>query len=215
MDFIKTVNALARDYRKDKFDVGSADPNPFAQFEKWFNEAVNSEIMDANAFVLSTADKNGIPSSRVVLLKRYDRQGFVFFTNYESKKGDDLLENPHASMLFYWDVLERQIRIVGKVEKVTEKESDEYFQTRPYMSRIGAWASKQSHVLGSRASLMAEVAKLMAKYPNNVPLPPFWGGYRVMPESFEFWQGRESRLHDRMKYDIDAENKWKIKRLSP
>jgi pyridoxamine 5'-phosphate oxidase len=214
MDFIKTVNALARDYKKDKFDVKSADPNPYVQFEKWFDEAVNSEILDANAFVLNTATKNSEPSSRIVLLKRYDHNGFVFFTNYDSKKGQDIAENPNVSMLFYWDVLERQIRISGTAEKVTEEESDEYFQTRPYMSRIGAWASKQSHELKSRSALMADVAKLMAKYPKHVPLPPFWGGYRIIAKSFEFWQGRESRLHDRMKYEMQ-ENNWNIKRLSP
>jgi pyridoxamine 5'-phosphate oxidase len=163
---------------------------------------------------LSTVSGDCKPSSRVVLLKQFDNSGFVFFTNYESQKGSDLANNPNACLLFFWDSLERQVRIEGTVEKIRPGESDDYFQTRPYTSRIGAWASVQSRQLSGRFELMKKVAVLMAKYPKNVPLPPFWGGYRLKPNSFEFWQGRESRLHDRVKYTLEN-TVWNVIRLYP
>ena len=214
MALIKTIAALRREYTSGKFDESTADADPFRQFKIWFKDAKHAEFLDPNAMALSTADKNGRPSSRYVLLKSYDEKGFVFFTNYESRKAGDMEENPYASLLFFWDKLERQIRIEGKVEKISAEESNEYFRTRPYESRLGAWASKQSHTLKSRFTLMREVAKLMAKYPKHVPLPEFWGGYRLIPDSFEFWQGRESRLHDRLVYTKNA-NEWVIRRLYP
>jgi pyridoxamine 5'-phosphate oxidase len=188
--------------------------NPFIQFEKWFDEAIKAEMLEPNAMVLSTVSNENKPSSRVLLLKKLDDKGFIFFTNYESRKGNEIANNPNASLLFYWDQLERQIRIEGIIEKITFEESDDYFQTRPYTSRIGAWASKQSQLLKSRTILVKDAAFLMAKYKTHVPLPPFWGGYRLIPTAIEFWQGRDSRLHDRIKYEL-IENEWQICRLYP
>lgn len=214
MAIIKTIAALRRDYTSGKFDVDNAKKNPNKQFTLWFEDAKKADFLDPNAMVLNTATINGKPSSRYVLLKSYDSEGYVFFTNYNSRKGKELEENPYASLLFFWDKLERQIRIEGKVEKISPEESDEYFQTRPYESKLGAWASKQSDKLESRFTLMRQVAKLMAKYPKKVPLPDFWGGYRLVPDRFEFWQGRESRLHDRLEYKL-IDGTWTISRLYP
>ncbi len=213
--FINIIQSLRRDYSKGSFNEGIAKDNPFEQFKIWFEEVLNGDFLEPNAMVLSTATKDGIPSSRVVLLKKIDNRGFVFFTNYESQKGRELSENPNASLLFYWDKLERQVRINGIVEKISSEESDEYFQTRPYLSKIGSWASKQSQTLASRFALMREVAKLTFKFPQYVPLPPFWGGYRLMPSYFEFWQGRESRLHDRISYRLQPNGIWIKQRLYP
>ena len=163
---------------------------------------------------VSTVSREGMPSSRIVLLKSFDEDGFVFFTNYEGRKGTDLNTNPKASILFFWDQLERQIRIEGEVHKITPEESEAYFVTRSYTSKVGAWASKQSRELSSRYKLLREVAIVMAKHPVNVPLPPFWGGYRLVPSYFEYWQGRESRLHDRITYEKHSDG-WDIKRLYP
>jgi pyridoxamine 5'-phosphate oxidase len=212
--YIVNEHMHRRDYKKMSFNENIAHNDPFEQFKIWFEQALDSDFLDPNAFALSTADQNGRPSSRMVLLKEYDSKGFILFTNYESRKGKEIKENPYASMLFFWDKLERQIRIEGKVERIAEEESYDYFKTRPYTSRLGAWASKQSTQLSSRFKLMKEVAILMAKYPKDVPLPPYWGGFRLIPDSFEFWQGRESRLHDRIKYNI-VDGKWKKMRLYP
>ncbi len=212
---IAILQSLRRDYTAGKLDETTAHDNPFEQFRIWFLEVLSQGFIEPNAMVLSTASKSGIPSSRVVLLKKFDERGFVFYTNYESQKGKELAENPYASLLFYWDKLERQIRINGKVEKTSVEESEEYFRTRPYLSRIGAWASKQSSPLRSRFTLMREVARLTLKYPVDVPLPPFWGGYRLVPNYFEFWQGRQSRLHDRIAYSIQPDGSWKKQRLYP
>lgn len=203
-----------RDYKKHILTESNISRNPIHQFADWFEEAGKAGILDPNAMILSTAGKDLIPSSRVVLLKQFDEKGFVFFTNYESRKGIEINENPNAALLFFWDVLERQIRIKGKIEKATRTESEDYFNTRPYSSRIGAIASKQSKALKSRFTLMREVAKLIFKYPKHVPLPDNWGGYRLIPDMFEFWQGRESRLHDRFRYDLDYSG-WNISRLYP
>lgn len=207
-------NKVRRDYKKMSFNESNAEENPFDQFDIWFKQALDSRFLDPNGFSLSTVNKNGRPSSRMVLLKEYNKAGFVFFTNYQSRKGIEINDNPFASMLFFWDKLERQIRIEGKIEKVSKQESEDYFETRPYTSRLGAWASKQSKKLSSRFKLMREVVLLMAKYPGDVPLPPHWGGFRLKPDAFEFWQGRESRLHDRIKYELEGE-KWVKSRLYP
>lgn len=212
---IKVLQSLRRDYTQGKFDETTAKDNPFEQFREWFNDVLQANFLEPNAMVVSTANKEGIPSSRVVLLKMFDEKGFVFFTNYESQKAREIEENPNVSLLFYWDKLERQVRINGKAEKISTEESNEYFQTRPYLSRIGAWASRQSQPLKSRFTLMREVAKLTMKYPFEVPLPPFWGGYRVVPFYFEFWQGRPSRLHDRIAYTLQSDGVWAKQRLYP
>lgn len=214
MGIFDTLNSLRREFGQGKFDIATTNSNPIKQFEIWFNDAIQANFLDANAMSISTSDTNGYPSSRMVLLKKYDEAGFVFFTNYDSQKGKELEINPYASLLFYWDKLERQIRISGKVEKISVKESTEYFETRAYMSKVGAWASNQSSALPNRFSLIKKVSKLMAKYPKDVPLPPFWGGYIVIPERFEFWQGRKSRLHDRILY-IKKHDNWEISRLFP
>jgi pyridoxamine 5'-phosphate oxidase len=215
MNIMDSLNALRRDYESPlKLDEKSANDNPILQFKLWFEDAVKAEFLDVNAMVVSTADKNGRPSSRVVLLKNYDERGYVFFTNYEGKKGKDLSENPYASLLFFWDKLERQIRIEGRVEKITAQESYDYFKTRDYTSRLGAWASEQSRPLSSRYKLMRKVVGYMTKYPLEVPLPPYWGGFRLIPEYYEFWQGRKSRLHDRIIYKNENGN-WEKERLYP
>mgnify|MGYP001390853569 CR=1 FL=1 len=211
---MKNLQDIRTDYKKNKLDSNSVLLNPLEQMKIWLDNAINSEMLEPTAFVLSTVNSDSKPSSRVLLLKGIDEKGPIFYTNYKSRKGEELANNPNASMLFFWDALERQIRIEGKIEKLTYEESDKYFQTRPYTSRIGAWASKQSAVLNSRFTLLRKVASLMIKYPVHVPLPDFWGGYRLIPEYFEFWQGRESRLHDRIRF-IKIEDNWKIDRLSP
>jgi len=214
MNLVSSLNALRRDYGKEKFDEETANINPFEQFKLWFDDAVNADFLDANAMTLATADKTGKPSARVVLLKNFDERGYVFFTNFESRKGNELKENPFASLLFFWDKLERQIRIEGSIEKITEEESFDYFKTRDYTSRLGAWASEQSRPLSSRFKLMRKVVGYMTKYPKEVPLPPFWGGYRLIPDVYEFWQGRKSRLHDRIRYFKDGDI-WRKERLYP
>lgn len=214
MSIFESLDNLRKDYTKDSFTEKTALKNPFEQFKLWFDDAINYPMMEPNAMALSTVSSDGRPSSRIVLLKRYDEKGFVFFTNYESRKGKELEKNSYASLLFYWDKLERQIRIEGKTEKISSEESEDYFQSRPYESRLGAWASKQSQVLPSRFTLIREVANLLVKYPAKVPLPPFWGGYRLKPDMFEFWQGRPSRLHDRIRYSYRG-GLWVIERLYP
>ncbi|HKX84519.1 MAG TPA: pyridoxamine 5'-phosphate oxidase [Pyrinomonadaceae bacterium] len=206
---------LRREYSREVLDETSVDADPFVQFGKWMNEAIASEMLDATAMVLSTVDAEHRPSSRVVLLKGFDERGFRFFTNYESRKGRELDANPNATVHFFWPELERQINIRGRVERATREEAEEYFRTRPVESRLGAWASNQSERLSSRAELEQKMKEVRAKYlGDDIPLPPFWGGFRVIPDRFEFWQGRPSRLHDRICYSLDS-RKWKISRLSP
>lgn len=210
----KEIQNLRRQYSKSTLSVSSVSKDPFKQFEKWFRDVLNSGFLEPNAMTLATASRTGKPSARVVLLKGIHDSGFVFYTNYKSKKGKDIEENPYGCLLFYWDKLERQIRIEGKIEKVSKKESEEYFITRPYKSRVGAWASKQSSVIESRSVIIKEFLKYMMKFKTHVPLPDVWGGYRLLPETFEFWQGRPNRLHDRVRY-AKSKTGWKIERLAP
>lgn len=189
--------------------------NPFIQFEKWFKEAVKSEADKANAFVLSTATKDGKPSARVVLLKGVEHERFVFYTNYDSRKGKELLENPFAAITFFWPSLEKQVRIEGKVEKVSPSESDEYFERRSPGSQAGAWISPQSSVIPNRDVLEQKHHDFIIQHENKeISRPPFWGGFAIIPSRIEFWQGRASRLHDRMLYTL-KKDKWKIERLAP
>lgn len=205
---------LRRDYSLRELDESTVMLDPLEQFTSWFGEATNSAVIEPNAMTISTVGHEGIPSSRVVLLKGFDRSGFVFFTNYKSRKGTELIENPNACLHFFWPDLERQIIINGTSVKISREESQVYFDSRPLASRIGAWTSKQSRVIDSRKVLEEREAELTKKFGEDVPLPPFWGGFRVIPNRFEFWQGRPSRLHDRIVYDL-IDNEWVIARLSP
>ena len=206
---------LRREYSRHELSESSVDADPFAQFSAWMAEAMNSEVIDPTAMTASTVDAGGRPSSRVVLLKAFGPDGFVFFTNYESKKAGDLAVNANISLHFFWPDLERQIIISGAAVKTTREESEGYFAKRPVESRIGAWASKQSSVLETREELEGRVAEIRQKFDGQeIPCPPFWGGFRVTPDRFEFWQGRASRLHDRICYTLGG-NEWTISRLSP
>ena len=193
-----------------------ADPNPFTQFDNWFKEAEAAVPILPNAMTLSTATKDGAPSARVVLLKDFDHQGFVFYTNYQSQKSRELDENPIATLSFYWAEPARQVRITGKAARTSRSESEAYFHTRPIDSQLGAWASNQSEVISSRAVLERRMEELFKEYEGKrIPLPPYWGGYRVAPFVFEFWQNRPSRLHDRLRYRLGSEGEWVIERLAP
>jgi pyridoxamine 5'-phosphate oxidase len=192
-----------------------ADPNPIKQFASWYDEVLAAGISDADAMTLATATKDARPSARVVLLKSFDDSGFVFYTNYLSRKGQELDENSQACLLFYWSRFWRQVRIEGTVEKVSAAESEEYFQSRPLGSKLGAWASNQSEVVDSRDTLEAHFAELQKRFGEDVPRPTHWGGYRVKPNAIEFWQGRDNRLHDRLRYRLREDGTWVIERLGP
>ncbi len=210
-----SIADLRLDYKLAALNEADVDPDPLRQFEKWFLQALASELKEPNAMTLATVDSQCRPDARIVLLKGFDEQGFVFYTNYESQKGRELAGNPNAALVFYWAELERQIRITGTVLKVTREDSGAYFRTRPVASRLGASISRQSSVISGREFLESEMARLTAEYSDGeVPLPDFWGGYRVKPGCFEFWQGRRSRLHDRIRYWPEGES-WRIERLSP
>jgi pyridoxamine 5'-phosphate oxidase len=215
MSLNPAIADLRQDYRQAALLESEADPNPIAQFQSWFAAAVAAQLPEPNAMTIATATPDGIPSARIVLLKDVDDRGFVFFTNYNSHKGQELTHNPQAAIVFLWAELERQVRIQGRVEKIAPAESDEYFYSRPPGSRLGAWASNQSEVVADRGVLDQQLADLEAKYANQeIPRPEHWGGFRVMPTMIEFWQGRSSRLHDRLRYrSIDGA--WVIDRLSP
>ena len=206
--------ALRIDYMLASLDEGDVAATPLGQFDKWFKEALNAQLPAANAMTLATCDAQARPSARIVLIKSYDERGFVFFTNYESHKAKDLTANNRAALLFFWPELERQIHIQGRVEKVSAAMSDDYYRSRPLASRIGAWASPQSQVLPSRTALEARVSAYEAEYGENPPRPAQWGGYRVVPQVLEFWQGRRDRLHDRIQYRLNN-GMWKIERLAP
>lgn len=189
--------------------------DPLKQFEVWFNDALKAEILEPNAMVLATADAQGRPSARVVLLKGVQDGAFVFYSNYHSRKGQDMAANPQAALVFNWLDLERQVRVEGQVQKVPQDVSERYFHSRPRGSQLGAWVSKQSQVINGREVLDERLAKLEQRYPDTVPLPDFWGGYMVTPIRVEFWQGRSNRLHDRFVYDVQAAGVWSLERLSP
>jgi pyridoxamine 5'-phosphate oxidase len=210
-----SIADIRKEYMRESLTEGDVELDPFLQFTRWWKEAVGSDITEVNAMTLATSNKQGIPSARTVLLKDYDKDGFVFFTNYQSRKARDMDENPHATLLFFWKELERQVRIEGSIEKVNAAESDQYFHSRPEGSRIGAWASPQSTVVGSRDEIEDKVRHFKAKFGTEpIPRPPHWGGYRVIPVHIEFWQGRPSRLHDRILYSLEGNN-WLISRLAP
>ncbi len=218
-DYLRAMNPelaqLRREYARQALDEAQLPDDPLTLFQQWFKEALQAEVADPNAMVLATADISGRPSARVMLLKDCDTQGFVFFTNYESRKGHELTENPWAALVFWWAALERQVRVEGRVEKVSAEESDAYFQTRPRESQLGAWASPQSQVIPDRATLEHRVAELMARFNGQeVPRPPYWGGFRLIPEVIEFWQGRPGRLHDRIRYRRTPQG-WVKDRLAP
>ena len=215
MSNIHEIEDLRKKYSLIELNEKTVSKDPFEQFDIWFKDALNSRLPEPNAMIISTVNRTGIPSVRTVLLKSYDNRGFVFFTNYESKKGRDLGENPNTAILFLWKEIGRQVRISGSVVKTMQNESELYFQSRPIESRLGAWASKQSSVLPSRENLIENYEKYRKQFEGKeIPLPPHWGGFRVIPEEFEFWQGRENRLHDRICYIIRGKD-WHISRLSP
>lgn len=210
-----SIADLRLNYTQERLDESDVDSDPIKQFQQWFEQTVAAQLPEPNAMTLATATKDGVPSARIVLLKGVDERGFVFYTNYESHKGNELAENPKAALVFLWKQLERQVRIEGRVEKVAAEEADEYFQSRPIESRLGAWTSDQSRVIPNREALEQRFEELKQKYQNQeIPRPPHWGGYRVIPHLIEFWQGRPSRLHDRLCYRKKSD-RWVIERLAP
>jgi pyridoxamine 5'-phosphate oxidase len=212
----KNIADIRKDYQKKSLLETDVADDPFVQFGNWWKEAEKSELDEVNAMTLATASKNGVPSARIVLLKSVTEKGFVFFTNYNSAKGRELEENPNACLVFFWKELERQIRISGKVEKITAAESDAYFNSRPEGSRIGAWASPQSSIIASREIIENNITEYRQQFADgNITRPPHWGGYVVIPTVIEFWQGRHNRLHDRIQYTKLNEKGWKRERLAP
>lgn len=208
------LHNIREDYSKQSLSKEDCAADPLTQFEQWLQEAIKAQVNEPTAVNVATVNEDGRPSSRIVLLKEVNAQGFVFFTNYHSRKGRAISHLPFVAMTFFWLELERQVRIEGRAQKLPEAESDTYFASRPYTSRIGAWASQQSEVIESHKTLLARAALIAAKHPLNVPRPPHWGGYLVIPDRVEFWQGRPSRLHDRICYQLQ-DNQWIKERLSP
>jgi pyridoxamine 5'-phosphate oxidase len=206
---------LRKSYTKGELDESASHADPLKQFDQWLQEAIQSEVPEPNAMTLATVGSNLRPSTRVVLVKGYDARGIVWYTNYESRKGVELAGNPYAALQFHWVELERTVRIEGLVEKVSAQESDAYFHSRPLDSRIGAWASPQSQVITGRGVLVANAAKYGAQFLLQPPRPPHWGGYRLVPDAWQFWQGRRSRLHDRLRYQLGADRQWLRERLAP
>jgi pyridoxamine 5'-phosphate oxidase len=215
MTAAKDIAHLRRSYERAELDEKHSASDPRQQFEHWLQEAIASEVPEPTAMTLATVGADGRPSTRVVLLKGCDARGLVFYTNYRSRKARELAANPQAALQFFWPELERVVRIEGRVETTSADESDAYYRTRPLDSRIGAWASPQSEVISSRALLVAEAAKYGAKFLLDPPRPPHWGGYRLVADTFEFWQGRRSRLHDRLRYTLQADGNWLRERLAP
>jgi len=210
------VARLRKEYTRAGLKESEIDPNPIEQFRRWFDEALAADLHEPNAMTLATAGPGGRPSARIVLLKRFDERGLVFYTNYEGRKGSDLEANPHCALVFYWGELERQVRVEGLVRRVPDEESDAYFAGRPWGSQLAAWASRQSQPIEDRGALEERLRELEAEYEGReVPRPPFWGGYRVEPETIEFWQGRENRLHDRLRYRRSENGRWGRERLQP
>ena len=210
-----SIADIRKDYRRHVLTEQDVDANPIAQFQRWFDEAIAAAVVEPNAMCLATATPDAYPSARMVLLKGVDPRGFVFYTDYRSRKGQELSDNPHASLCFFWAELERQVRVNGAVQRVSRSESQAYFQSRPLPSRVGAWTSHQSMVLSDRAVLEQELTDNEARFAGgDVPLPDHWGGFRVVPDEIEFWQGRESRLHDRIQFRRES-GVWVRRRLSP
>ncbi len=212
---MNNIADLRQEYMRERLDESDITRDPIKQFTRWFDEAINARLPMVNAMTLASVSAAGRPSARIVLLKEVDESGFVFYTNYESRKGRELAENPRAALLFYWIELEREVRVEGHVGKVTERESDEYFSSRPLGSRIAANASPQSRVVADRAVLEARFAEIEKRDGDNPQRPACWGGYRVIPELIEFWQGRSNRLHDRLQYNLQTDGSWVIERLAP
>jgi pyridoxamine 5'-phosphate oxidase len=210
------IAQLRKSYERAELSEDASHQDPLQQFDRWLKEAIQSEIPEPNAMTLATVDHHMRPSTRVVLIKGYDERGIVWYTNYDSRKGLQLAGNPYAALQFHWVELERVVRIEGRVEKVSEEESDTYYKSRPLDSRIGAWASPQSQVIPGRGLLVANAAKFGAQFMLSPPRPPHWGGYRLVPDRWEFWQGRKSRLHDRLRYTLEeSTGAWERHRLAP
>lgn len=210
------LSALRNEYTQDGLVRDELSSDPFSQFETWFNQATHSEVMEVNAMQLATVSPLGAPALRTVLLKSFDEQGFVFYTNYGSQKAEHIAQNPKVTALFFWKELERQVEISGTAVRVPTAESLKYFLSRPRGSQLGAWVSAQSSAISSRGFLEQKLGEMKRKFGDGeIPLPDFWGGYRIVPETVEFWQGRPNRLHDRFEYRLQAENDWEIARLSP
>jgi len=210
-----SIADLRKSYERAELNEEASHADPLKQFGQWLNEAITAQVPEPNAMTLATVASNLRPSTRVVLIKGFDADGIVWFTNYGSRKGQELAGNPYAALQFHWVELERVVRIEGLVEKVSDEESDAYFHSRPLDSRIGAWASPQSEVISGRGVLLANAAKFGAKFLLQPPRPPHWGGYRLKPDSWQFWQGRKSRLHDRLRYTLQADDQWLRERLAP
>jgi pyridoxamine 5'-phosphate oxidase len=212
---MKDLSDLRKSYERAELEEDAAASAPLLQFETWLQEALQAQVPEPNAMTLATVGADGRPSTRIVLIKGCDARGVVWYTNYQSRKGQELAHNPHAALQFHWVELERVVRIEGRVEKVSDAESDAYYQSRPLDSRLGAWASPQSQVIGSRATLVTNAAKAAAQHGLHPPRPPHWGGFRLVPDRWEFWQGRASRLHDRLRYRLQADGQWLRERLAP
>ena len=212
-----SIADLRQNYTLAGLDRSDLNADPIEQFNLWFQQTLEADLIEPNAMTLATATSDGKPTARIVLLKGVSDRGFVFYTNYESQKGQQLIANPYAALVFLWDKLERQVRIEGRVEKLSSAESAEYFHSRPKASQLGAWTSDQSRVIPNREVLEKKQSELQKQYSGDatVPLPPHWGGFRVVPDRIEFWQGRPSRLHDRLVYDLQTDGSWQIERLSP
>jgi pyridoxamine 5'-phosphate oxidase len=212
-----SIADLRREYARARLDEADVSHDPIVEFARWFAEAQEAQVTDANAMTLATATADVAQSARIVMLKSFEERGFVFFTDYRSRKGAELEANPKAALVFYWAELDRQVRITGGVGLTSREESERYFKSRPLGSRLGAWASHQSQVIPGRAALEADLREIEARFDSgDVPLPPHWGGYRVVPDAIEFWQGRESRLHDRIRYVCGGAGRgWRVERLSP
>jgi pyridoxamine 5'-phosphate oxidase len=212
---MKSISDLRKSYERAELDESASQADPLQQFDRWLKEAISSEVPEPNAMTLATVGSDLRPSTRVVLIKDYDARGIVWYTNYESRKGRELAGNPYAALQFHWVELERVVRIEGVVETVSAEDSDAYFNSRPLDSRIGAWASPQSQVIPGRSVLVANAARYAAQFLLNPPRPPHWGGYRLKPDNWQFWQGRKSRLHDRLRYTLQDNGGWLRERLAP